>query len=107
MMMPSAAVSRIAPSSSASAWPACGSAGASSGSAAGSGSDSAAAIAASSSSVREKISASAESSSQVMVCSRASADTDCAPCSVLWFAEIVTGVPVPDVLLACETPGST
>ena len=62
--------------------------------------------------VPEKIRASAESSSHEIVNRCASipaggASSDEACCGEIWLAEIVTGVPVPDVLLALDTPGST
>src|ERR1700722_7733560 len=94
--MPSAVVSMIAPSSSALAWPTA------DGGDTATGSANAAAIA-----VPEKIKASADSPSHAIVC-RCASVADGGVCSgEAWVPDIVTGVPVSDVLLTVDTPGST
>ena len=55
----------------------------------------------------EKIRASAESSSHEIVNRCASIPAGGASSVEAWLVEIVTGVPVSDVLLALDTPGST
>src|SRR5262245_33949650 len=94
--MPSAVVSRMAARSSAMTWPAAGSTAVGGGSGAG-------ALASSTGASGVNISASADSPSHEMVNSRAAV----AGAATSLLAEIVTGVPASDVLLADETPAST
>src|ERR1700733_7716359 len=103
--MPSAVVSRIAPSSSALARPAA------EGSEATTAGVIAAAISALGTPAFAKINASADSSSHEIV-NRCASVAGAEGCSLeagfsgeIWLALIVTGVPVSDVLLVEETPG--
>src|SRR6266700_3462466 len=99
MTMPSAVVSRIAPSSSALAWPTA------DGGFSGTGSAMELAGGTAAAAAGDMIRASAGSSSQEIVKRRASVDT--AGSDDPSVAAILTGVPASDVLDALEMPAST